>query len=100
MDVAWPSKDGMGSLICDGQLPCIGIRFPTPDPLKPFNFTCSDHWECRNAIINCPTQADCTINCNDRSCVAATVMCPETHHCDITCNGGASCYYVCDIYII
>lgn len=53
----------MGRLICDGWNACQGLNFPVPDPYSPYILNCNNQEECIYSDINCPLEAECTINC-------------------------------------
>ena len=53
-------------------------------------FYCNNIAECTNAIINCPTDADCTVKCTEhQACIGAVINCPQNGNCDITCSKNA-----------
>ena len=70
MEINWPIEAGMGTLNCDADTACGNVNFPPPNPNIPYTVICDSERECEAADILCPTNASCTVNCNDKkSCL-------------------------------
>ena len=83
MDVLWPEWVGYGHLTCDQTNSCFGMEFPIPSPNIPLIITCDSGFECERAVIHCPENAGCIINCIARgSCqrVICQFILPMTHN--------------------
>eukprot|EP01083_Nonionella_stella_P219633 786576_1 len=89
----WSSIPGLGSLSCNGEEACKGVWFPPPDPDTPTLITCDNIEECQQARIECPTNADCTIQCiADRACYHANIIWPSLPALGtLLCDGESSC---------
>ena len=71
--INWPAN-GNGTLECEGQRACYGVNFPEPPPNQDFTFQCAPYnGICWEATIQCPSNADCHINCTGTS--------PTSHNC-------------------
>ena len=98
--VIWSSDHSLAYLDCPwGGYTCNYIN--PPSYLNPINnnsnytFICDGSKECASSTINCPTNADCQVNCIDFvGCSGATINCPQQNgECRIICGGKRSCYY-------
>ncbi|MBW2526616.1 MAG: hypothetical protein JRI23_20710 [Deltaproteobacteria bacterium] len=54
---------------------------------------CDSHHACKDAIIGCPDDYDCTVRCgnSDHQCQNATINCSTRGPCFVDCIGGDTC---------
>ena len=87
------------SLLCpSGGSQCNDIRLPqaldSPWNDQTWTHWCNTPYYCASAIINCPTDGDCIVNClGDNACTGSTINCPINGECHIVCDGSYSCKY-------
>eukprot|EP01084_Bolivina_argentea_P052661 96732_1 len=97
--ILWPSDNNhYGNITCNGTYACRLINFPIPPKDQPFVYECNEQFECDNAVINCPLNADCLIICSGyESCyftrinwspnlVQSRLICNSTHGVGGGCN--------------
>eukprot|EP01083_Nonionella_stella_P188035 692250_1 len=89
--VVWPLT-GAGSIECDGYLACYGINFPQPPPNDNYVIECGTLFECHEASIACPQNADCHLKCIGASaCFQTHIALSINGTTTIECDGDRAC---------
>ena len=82
------------------SLSCNLVTSPSilnaPNDDHDHTFNCYPYKTCTSAVINCPQNANCIINCYEESCTGSIINCPMNGECDINCgpdiySGYSSC---------
>ena len=56
--------------------------------------TGSNYPSCKNTVINCLPNEDCTVYCTQiQACYDSTINCPINGNCNIECHGGGQACY-------
>ena len=95
MIIHWSSNPDYAHLTCTNDADCNYAKLPSiinpPNNDTNYSYNCTDK-QCISSTLNCPTDADCIINClRGDSCIAATINCPINGNCILICGEYGRC---------
>ena len=102
--VFWSTNQHLANVTCTDSANCNRIQLPSimnatnyTNNSIPYTFKCLTAKACNSAVLNCPKDTDCIVECSGASgiatCVGITINCPINGNCHITCNPmSSSCW--------
>ena len=87
------------AIVCTFSATVLFVHGALIDNFTDYTLTCTTTQmdadcpsESGNSVINCPTDANCDIRCEETyACKDSIINCPTNGNCDITCNANFPC---------